>query len=139
MEDINRRSAMALGVTVAVTPLLAWPTPARAETYGPEDGKELFPGVRLVDLGKRESMIPAYKNIAMADLIFQPGGVYPEEVMKNDSVCHVTEGELQIKQGSVEFTCKKGDVYSCVTGSKEQATNAGSTAAVMRAIDLLTT
>jgi len=137
MEDIDRRSALAFGLTVAATPMLAWPTPARAETYGPEDGKELFPGVRLVDLGKRESTIPAYKNIAMADVIFQPGGIYPEEVMPNDSVCHVTEGELQIKQGSVEFTCKKGDVYSCGKGTKEQATNAGNAVAVMRAIDLL--
>lgn len=35
MEAVNRRTALALGVTTATTPLIAWVTPAAAQTYGP--------------------------------------------------------------------------------------------------------
>jgi lipopolysaccharide export system protein LptA len=59
--------------------------------------------------------------------------------MENDMVCHITAGELQIKQGDMQFTAKKGDVYSCTKGKPEQAANAGSTVAIIRVIDLLTT
>ena len=138
MEDIDRRVALALGLTVTAMPVLAWPTPAAAATtYGPNEGKELHPGIRLIELGTRESTISAYKKISMVDVVFQPKAVYPEEAMPNDIVCHVTEGELQITQGTTKFNVKNGDVYSCGKGTKEQATNAGSAVAVMRVINLL--
>jgi hypothetical protein len=61
MDDINRRSTLALGLTVvAVTPLVALTTPAMAAMYGPDEGKEFHPGVRVIMLGKRDSMIAAY-------------------------------------------------------------------------------
>jgi hypothetical protein len=41
MEEVNRRSAIALGMTGA---LCALTTPAVAQEYGPNDGKELSPG-----------------------------------------------------------------------------------------------
>jgi quercetin dioxygenase-like cupin family protein len=138
MEDLNRRSAMALGLTAAAaTPLAALATPAVAEMYGPEEGKEFHPGVRVVMLGKRDSMIKAYKEVQLSDAVFQPGSTWPDEPMPNDMVCTVIEGELEITQGDVKFTCKSGDVYSCGKDTHESATNKGTVAAVMRTIDLL--
>lgn len=138
MEDINRRSAMALGLTAAAAiPLITHGTPAIAAMYGAEDGKEFHPGVRVVLLGKRDSMIPAYKQIQLSDTVFQPGSTWPDEPMVNDMVCTVIEGELEITQGDMKFTCKSGDVYSCGKDTHESATNKGTTPAVMRVIDLL--
>lgn len=140
MDEINRRSAMVLGLAIAAgTPLAALSTPARATMYGPEEGKEYHPGVRLIMLGKRESMIPAYKSIQLSDTVFQPGSTWPDEAMPNDMVCTVIEGELEITQGDMTFICKGGDVYSCGKGTHEKATNKGAVAAVMRVIDLLPT
>ena len=110
MEDMNRRSALALGLTAAATSALVLPAPATAQTYGPNEGKELVPGVRQVDLGKRETMIKGFKTVSMRDIVLQPGKGAPETPMANDMLCHITEGELRIKQGSKEFTAKKNDV-----------------------------
>jgi hypothetical protein len=137
MEDMDRRSALAFGLTAAATSVLVLPASATAQTYGPNEGKELAPGVRQVDLGKRETMIKAYKTVSMRDIVFQSGKGAPESSMANDMLCHITEGELRIKQGSKEFTAKKNDVYSCAKGEPEQATNTGTTVAIMRVIDLL--
>jgi quercetin dioxygenase-like cupin family protein len=130
---------MALGMTVAATPFFAVATPARAEMYGPEEGKEYHPGVRVIMLGNRASMIPAYKTIQLSDTVFQPGSTWPDEAMPNDMVCTVIEGELEITQGDMKFTCKSGDVYSCGKDTHEMATNKGTVAAVMRVVDLLPT
>jgi quercetin dioxygenase-like cupin family protein len=138
MEDLNRRSAMALGLTMAfATPLAVLPKRALGEMYGPDEGKEFHPGVRVVMLGKRESMISAYKQIQLSDTVFQPGSTWPDEPMANDMVGTVIEGELEITQGDMKFTCKDGDVYSCGKNTHESATNKGSGPAVMRVIDLL--
>ena len=74
----------------------------------------------------------------MEDVVFQPKGAIPlGDVMADDMVCTVTEGELQIVAGDMEFTAKEGDVWSCGKGStKESATNNGTVAAVMRVINL---
>ncbi len=133
----NRRSAVALGLTTAAAGLLTNSISADAQTHGPNAGKEIAPGVRQVDLSKRNSMISGYKVVSMRDIVFQPGKGIPERPMENAMVCHITEGELRIKQGAMEFTAKKNDVYSCAKGESEQATNAGSVVAVMRVIDLL--
>jgi quercetin dioxygenase-like cupin family protein len=138
MEDTNRRSALAFGLTMAAaTPLVALAKPAVAAMYGPDEGKEFHPGVRVIMLGKRDSMIPAYKAVQLSDTVFQPGSTWPDEPMPNDMVCTVIEGELEITQGDMKFTCKDGDVYSCGKGTHEAATNKGTVAAVMRVIDLL--
>jgi quercetin dioxygenase-like cupin family protein len=135
MENLDRRSALVLGAAV-VASVASLPRPAAAAMYPDDAGKEVISGIRLVELGKRESTIAAYKEIAMLDLIFAPGAVYPEEMMQHDMVCQCIEGELQIKQGTNEFSIKPGDVYSCGKGTPEQATNAGSEAAVMRVIEM---
>jgi quercetin dioxygenase-like cupin family protein len=138
MESMNRRSAMALGLTVAsAMPLVASATPAAAAMYGPEEGKEFHPGVRVIMLGKSDSMIQAYKTVQLSDTVFQPGSTWPDEPMPNDMVCTVIEGELEITQGEKKFTCKNGEVYSCGKDTHEEATNKGTVAAVMRVIDLL--
>lgn len=133
MEAMNRRSAMALGVTVAAaTPLFALATPAMAATYGPDEGEEIAPGVRLIEVGTRESVIPAYKSIQIVDIVFQPGAVAPESEMPNDMVCHITAGEFKITKGDVEFTVKEGDMYTCGKGLPDGATNTSDVVGVHR-------
>ena len=137
MTSMNRRSAIALGLTAAATPIAA-ATPAAAKSYGPTEGKEIFPGVRVVELGKRDSQIGAYKTVEMIDVVFQPGSNFPiGEPMEHDMVCQIAEGELQVKAGDMEFSAKEGEVWSCGKAStKEGATNNGSAVAVMRVIYL---
>jgi hypothetical protein len=55
MEEIGRRSVFALGLAAAAAPALASSRAARAEMYGPDEGKELAPGVRLIELSQREA------------------------------------------------------------------------------------
>ena len=127
MKDINRRSTLALGLAAtAATPLLFLAKPALATEYGPNDGKELYPGVRLVELGTFNSDIPAYKSIFMVDIVFQPGAVAPETVMNDDMICTITAGEFKIKKADKEFTLKEGEMYTCSKGKTDMATNTGS-------------
>ncbi|HYG90972.1 MAG TPA: hypothetical protein VD978_32490 [Azospirillum sp.] len=136
MVDMDRRSTLAFGLGTAS--LLALPGSAVAETYRPDEGKELAPGVRQVDLGKRASHVPGYKTVSMRDFVYQPGASTKNPSMPNDMVCHCLEGELMIDQpGHGEFRAKKGDVWSCAKGMPENGRNTGNTAAIMRVIDLL--
>lgn len=137
MTSMDRRSALSLGI-VAVS-ALAMTRSASAQTYGSTEGKELAPGVRQVDLGDRESLIPAYQKVRMRDIVIQPGANTPESEMMNDMVCHMTEGELSVRQNDNQFTVKKGDVWSCAKGVNTEGTqNKGGAVAIMRVIDLLT-
>ncbi|TSD84358.1 hypothetical protein FFK22_032925 [Mycobacterium sp. KBS0706] len=139
METINRRSTLALSLAMAATPLITSATPAAAQTYGPNEGKEIGPGVRVVALGERASNIPAYKTVKLRDVVIQPGAKTPDNVMMNDMVCHMTEGELSVVQNEKKFVVKKGDVWTCAkTDTTEGTQNSGSTVAIMRIIDLLT-
>jgi len=136
MSNMNRRSAVALGITVAAMPLIAGSAKAVPKTYGPDEGKEVAPGVRLIELGKRDSNIPAYKTVEMIDVVYQPGSSEAVgEVMEADMVCQTIVGELQIIAGEQKFAAKEGDVWSCGKGStKEGAENKGSEVAIMRVI-----
>jgi quercetin dioxygenase-like cupin family protein len=139
MEAVNRRSTLALGLTAAATPLIAWATPAVAQTYGPEEGEEIAPGVRVLALGERDSVIPAYKMVKLRDVVIQPGAKTPDNVMKNDMLCHLTEGELSVVQNDKKFTVKKGDVWTCANADTTEGTqNTSSAVAIMRVIDLMT-
>ena len=51
MENLDRRSALVLGVSLFV-PLVSLSRPAVAAMYSADAGKEVVPGVRQVDLGK---------------------------------------------------------------------------------------
>jgi quercetin dioxygenase-like cupin family protein len=138
MEAVNRRSTLAFGLTMAATPLIAWATPAAAETYGPDEGKEIGPGVRVVALGERASNIKAYAMVKLRDVVIQPGAKTPDNVMKNDMLCHMTEGELSVVQNEKKFTVKKGDVWTCANADTTEGTqNTSSAVAIMRIIDLM--
>ena len=135
---IDRRSALAIGF--AGLSGLVLPEQAAAQTYGPNEGKELTQGVKQIDLGERESLIPAYKKVRLRDIVLQPGAKTPDNAMMNDMLCHMTEGELAVVQNDKQFTVKKGDVWTCAKGITTEGTqNKGNAVAIMRIIDLLTT
>ena len=97
MENMNRRSALALGL--AATSAAVITESATAQAYAATEGKEIAPGARQVDLGKRQSMIPGYKTVSMRDFVYQPNAKTSNPSMANDMVCHCAEGELRVKQG----------------------------------------
>ncbi|MCF6113010.1 hypothetical protein [Mesorhizobium muleiense] len=133
MKTMNRRSAIALGVTAtAVTPLFTLAASAKTKEYGPTEGKEIAPGVRLVEVGTGTSDIPAYKSISIVDFVFQPGAVAPEEVMDNDMVCTIAAGEFTIKKADKEFKLREGDMYTCAKGKTDGATNTSAVVGVHR-------
>ena len=136
MEQIDRRSALAFGL--AGISGLVISEQAAAQTYGSSDGKEVGPGVRQVDLGETESLIRAYGKVRLRDIVLQPGAKTPDNMMMNDMLCHMTEGELAVMQNDKQFTVKKGDVWTCAKGITTEGTqNKGSTVAIMRIIDLI--
>lgn len=136
MADLDRRSALTLGLGGVSG--LALPASAVAQTYGPTEGKELGAGVRQVDLGERQSLIPAYGKVRLRDIVIAPGAKTPDNMMMNDMLCHMTEGELAVVQNEKQFTVKKGDVWTCAKGITTEGTrNKGSAVAIMRIIDLL--
>lgn len=130
MEEINRRSALTIGLaTAAATPLFALATPAGAAeivpTYGPDDGTEIAPGVRIVEVGTWDSDMTGIKSVQVLDAVFQPGAADKESVMDNDMVCFITAGEFTIKKTKPdkEFNVKKGEYYTCGKGKTDHATN----------------
>jgi quercetin dioxygenase-like cupin family protein len=137
MNKMNRRSALAL--SLAVPSAVGMTKSVTAQPYALTEGREIAPGVRQVDLTKRESMIPSYKTVSMRDIVYQPNAKSSNPGMENDMVCHCLEGELKVNQGpGKDFVAKKGDVWSCNKGLPENNENTSSVAAIMRVIDLLT-
>lgn len=137
MDDVSRRSTLALGVAAAATPLLTLAGPAAAQEYGPDDGELLYPdvpGVRIVEIGEMPSEIAAYSKVMIVDVIHQPGTGDPgAQMMDMDMVCFITAGEYRIrKDGGDEFNVKKGDVYTCGKGKTDWATNIGNVYGVHR-------
>ncbi|SRR5260370_16201575 len=131
--EVDRRSALAFGLAMAApAPLFALTTPAVAQEYGPNDGKELSPGVRLVEIGTRDSDIPGYKSIQIVDVIWQPGAVSSTEPMPYDMVCYITAGEFATKKAATQYTLKKGDIYTCGKGKTDIATNTSKVVGVHR-------
>ena len=132
MADIDRRSVLSLSVAASA---FVFPVAAAAQPAG----KELAPGVKQIDFGERDSLIPAYKKVRLRDIVIAPGAQTPERDMMNDMLCHMTEGELTVVQNKKEFVVKKGDVWTCAKGLNTEGTqNKGSATAIMRIIDLLT-
>ncbi|AZO33189.1 hypothetical protein EOA27_38375 [Mesorhizobium sp. M2A.F.Ca.ET.037.01.1.1] len=133
MKTMNRRSAIALGVSAAtVAPLFATATFAKTKKYGANEGKEIAPGVRVVEVGTGNSDIPAYKSISIVDVVFQPGAHAPQSVMDNDMVCTITSGAFTIKKADKEFKLKVGDMYTCSKGKTDEATNTSKEVGVHR-------
>ena len=139
MVGIDRRSALALyAISLAAIPVLLPVNSAGAQSYGPDDGKEVAPGVRVVLLSQKPSHLSAYATISMRDMVFQPGSEIAGPAMRNDMVCHVLEGALFIDNGGEDqFDAPKGQVWACAKGQPETAINRTDAVAIMRIIDLL--
>lgn len=134
MKKLDRRSALTIGLAAASAAVVV--KPAASQTAG----REIAPGVRRVDYGRREANFGGFKTVALRDNIYQPGAESKNPSMANDMVCHCLEGELQINQGpGMNFVVKKGDVWTCAKGMPEDTKNAGTTVGIMRVTDLLST
>ena len=138
MEEMNRRSAIVFGASVAATPLVAFASPARAAAvpnYGPTDGKDIGAGRRLIEVGEQESQIAAYKSIKIVDVVYPPGASDPDDqpVMDMDMVCHIIAGEFRIqKTGIPPYIVKDGGIYTCGIGKKDKATNISNVVGIHR-------
>jgi hypothetical protein len=135
MESLNRRSALFLGVALAPVFSLSHPA-AAASMYGSDAGKEILPGIREIDLGKWPISIAMYKRAEVTDYLFAPGSGFPDEVMKNDMICQIMEGEIWVKQGDKAYTAKAGHVFACAKDTFEEDKNQSNAPAVMRVINL---
>ena len=137
MVVLNRRTALTLGLSVvAAGPLVVLPAPAAAEMYAADAGKEIMPGIRQVELGEWPVNFGGYKRAVANDYIIGPGTGFPEDAMKNDMLCQMMEGELQITLDGKPFAGKAGHTFSCVVGTTEKDMNDSGAAAIMRVIDL---
>jgi hypothetical protein len=133
MQNVNRRSAVALGLAAASAAVVK---PAAAQTAGYKDATP-WPGVvvRAYD-GETPSLIPGFKTVSMRDVIVQPGSKTMGPPMMNAMICHITEGELRVEQEGKTFEAKKNFVWTCNKDTKEQVSNVGSAIAIMRITDL---
>ena len=134
MTDIDRRTALALGLAAASS-LVVGPSEIALAAVGEET--KLAERVTVKVLGEGMSMIPGYVKVRLRDLTVQPGATVAPGDMKNAMACHITKGEMEINQDAKTFTAKKDHVWTCKIGTKEGVTNKGRSAAVMRIIDLL--
>src|ERR1051326_842806 len=101
MGPIDRRAALALGLAATSAAFVS--DDAAAQQPAATAGKELAPGVQRIDHGKRPSMIPAYKNVSLVDIVYQPKAKLASGIpMANDMVCHCPEGEIRVKQPGME-------------------------------------
>ena len=133
MQNVNRRSAVALGLAAASAAVVK---PAASQTTHYKD-TTVAPGVVNRVYGEGPSIIPGFKTVSLRDIIVQPGSKTPEnQVMMNAMVCHITEGELRLVQDGKPFTAKKDFVWTCNKGTIEHAANDGSVVAIMRITDL---
>ena len=136
MENIDRRSVLALGLAAASVPA-AGVHPAAAQTTGTPMDKTLGPGVVERMYGQVPSMVPGFKTVQFRDIIFQPKSHFELRAMPQPMICHIVEGELRIVQDGKEMKAPKNFVYTCNTGTREDDFNEGNTVAVMRVYDLM--
>jgi uncharacterized cupin superfamily protein len=133
MTSFDRRSALTIGLAAASAAVVK---PAASQTV---DYKETprEPGVVSRAYGESPSMIPGYKAVSLRDVVVQPGAKTKEgNVMQNDMVCHITEGELQVVQDGKAYTAKKNYVWTCSKGQTEHVINNGKVVGIMRITDL---
>jgi quercetin dioxygenase-like cupin family protein len=77
----------------------------------------------MVEIGTRDSDLPAYKSIQIVDVVWQPGATSSSDPMPHDMVCQIMAGEFTTKKATKEYTLKKGDIYTCGKGTTDIATN----------------
>jgi hypothetical protein len=136
MDDIDRRTALGLGLAAVSIPVIAI-NPAAADTTAGTKDKELGPGVVERMYGQVPSMVPGFKTVQLRDIIFQPKSRFEARSMPHPMVCHIVEGELRIIQDGKEIKAPKNFVYTCNTGMKEEDFNEGTVTAIMRVYDLI--
>jgi hypothetical protein len=106
--------------------------------YGPDDGTEVMPGIRQVDLGEFPVTFGGYAKAKVSDFIYAPGVIEPSSAMMNDMICQIIEGELVTKLRDEDWsTSKTGHLFTCAMGALEENKNESDADAIMRVIDLL--
>jgi hypothetical protein len=115
-----------------------------AQPYRHDEGKEIAPGVRVVEVSEREAMhgrdsvLPAYKRIKVVDVVLQPKATEKSDAMRNDMVCLCLDGEMRMDhRDGHAFTVKKNDVWTCVKGEPEDTEKIGNSVAITRVINLI--
>jgi hypothetical protein len=137
MQNIDRRSALSLGLVAAATTAVVKPASAQTATSPGATETSPAPGVVVRTYGEERSLIPSFKTVVMRDVILQPGAKTKEDTeMMNAMICHIAEGELRVVQDGKPFTAKKNYVWTCNTGTKEHVVNDSNAVAIMRITDL---
>jgi hypothetical protein len=131
MEKIDRRTALMGAGTAAIALAASGPQASAQSTPPPAEG------VERKTYGDNMSMIPGYKRVSLVDVIVQPGKSSGPNKMNNPMICHMLEGELEVKQDNGVFTAKKNHVWTCNTGMMEGVANKGTSVAIMRIANLL--
>lgn len=137
MTICNRRVAL-LGAAAAAIAPLATTTRGSAEPMAAMDalggGKEttVAPGVVMRAYGENPSLIAGFKTVRLIDFIMAPGSKTGTDPMPNPMICHMLAGELRVVQNGIQTIRKTNDVWTCTTGTYEQAFNDSSASATMR-------
>jgi hypothetical protein len=134
MAEVDRRSALAIGLAAASTVLVK---PAASQGMDAVKETSPWPGVVVRSYGETPAIIPGFKTVSLRDIVIQPGSKTAGPPMANAMVCHITEGELRIEQDGKTFTAKKNFVWTCNKGTKEQAFNDSNAVGIMRITDLM--
>jgi hypothetical protein len=131
--EIDRRTALAMGLTGASALLLSTTRNASAE-----EAKEVAPGVHLRVLKEIPADIPGFGKVRWREITWQPGSKFGPNTMKNAMICEITGGPLeQYIEGQAPTTLQPGDTYVCHIGMVETDENKGTVPSTMRVIDLL--
>src|SRR5215831_9926721 len=126
--EIDRRTALALGITGASALLLG-----SAESGGAEEVKQLAPGVEMRVLKELPVQIPGFSKVRWRDITWQPGAKFGPTTMKNAMICEIRGGPLeQHIEGQDPKTLQPGDTYVCHVGMVEWDVNTGTTQSTMR-------
>jgi uncharacterized Zn-binding protein involved in type VI secretion len=88
-------------------------------------------------LKEADSVIPGYAKVRGREVTWQPGDGLKTRPMKNDMVCEMASGSLDVVVDGKPLTRNTGDVWTCRKGLMISDVNKGTTPAVMRIFDLL--
>ena len=144
--DINRRTAIAVGLTgaSAASALLLGVKPSLTATE--PQGEEIAPGVHYRLLGEVQSPIEGFVRVSWEEITWQPGAKLGPETMKNPMMCEMMAGELQSTRGTSGrahsesaqvMPITAGYTFACKAGMVENNENKGTEVAVMRRVNLL--
>jgi hypothetical protein len=138
MKTFTRRSALVVtaAASVAVVGRAAAQTMDTGSTPAGKD-TTVAPGVVMRVYNEGPAIIPGFKSVRLLDFIMQPGSKTGNDPMPNPMVCYMSQGQLRVVQDGKEYTKKQNDVWTCNTGTHEQAFNDTKAVAVMRMTFLL--